>query len=316
MTSSLRWPSLADAALEATIVGSFTKVGIRARNQLFDWDDDLPSMAGQEVVITGATSGIGRATAQAILDLGANVHLTSRSDDRAQQAAEELNRASDGGRATGYGLDTSDLESIAAFAAELDAVDRGLDVLIHNAGALTSKYLTDARGNELTLSSHLIGPYELTKRLRPALNVGARVLFMSSGGMYTQKLDVDSIEMTEENYRGAVAYARAKRGQVELVTHLGPLWAPEVRLHAMHPGWVDTPGVDAALPGFGRVMGPLLRNAEQGADTMVWLAATGGDDAPAGSFWLDRRVRRTHYLPGTGASAAERVRLIEWLDAR
>ena len=66
--------------------------------------------------------------------------------------------------------------------------------------------------------------------------------------MYTQGLDVDALQMGEDEYRGAVAYARAKRGQVELVTHLGPRWAPDIVLHAMHPGWVDTDGVARAFP--------------------------------------------------------------------
>jgi hypothetical protein len=98
------------------------------------------------------------------------------------------------------------------------------------------------------------------------------------------------------------------------VAYLGPRWAPEVIMHSMHPGWVDTAGVDSGLPGFGKVMGPLLRSAEQGADTMIWLAATGAGDAAPGQFWLDRRPRRTVYLPGSGTTDAERCRLVEWLD--
>ena len=64
----------------------------------------------------------------------------------------------------------------------------------------------------------------------------------------------------------------------------------------MHPGWADTPGVTDSLPGFARLTGPLLRNAEQGADTAVWLAAT-GDAIDSGRFWHDRRQRATHYAP-------------------
>lgn len=319
----------ADAGLEATIVGSFTKVGYGVRGRMFGWTDDWPSMAGQQVIVTGATSGIGRATAAGLLQLGADVHVTSRSQDRADQAAAELNLADDlaehrvaephaGGRragtATGYSLDTGNFQSVRAFAAKMADLDGGIDVLINNAGALTDAYNTDERGTELTLSTHLIGPYLLVKEVRPHLNPGARVLWMSSGGMYTQRLDVDRIEMSEGSYRGAIAYARAKRGQVEMVALLGPDWAPEVIMHAVHPGWVDTPGVDAGLPGFGKVMGPLLRDADQGADTMIWLAATGGGDVEPGQFWHDREPRRTVYVPGTRTNDAERQKLIDWLE--
>ena len=80
--------------------------------------------------------------------------------------------------------------------------------------------------------------------------------------------------MDEKSYNGAQQYARAKRAQVVL----NEMWAArvprdEIVFHAMHPGWADTPGVDAGIPGFGKVMGPLLRTPEQGADTIVWLAA-------------------------------------------
>lgn len=295
-----------DGMLEGSVVGSFTKIGFSAREKLFDWDDEQPDLAGQIVVVTGGTTGIGRATARALVGLGADVHVTSRDQTRADETAAELS-------ATGHALDLGDIDSVVAFIDRMRLLRGGIDVLIHNAGALTDDRRVDDRGMELTLSSHLVRPYFITIELRSSLKVGARVLFMSSGGMYTQGLDVASIEMSTSNYRGAIAYARAKRGQVELVTHLAPQWAPDVVMHSVHPGWVATPGVDAGLPGFGKVMGPLLRDADQGADTMVWLASNGGGDAPVGSFWLDRHPRRTSYLPGTSADEVERQRLVDWL---
>ena len=317
---------LIDLALEATVVGSFTRIGpaVRARTQ--GWDPVDADLGDLTVVVTGGSSGLGRQTATSLVGLGATVYLTSRQRSRAESVAAEIN-ATDGsggrdasprhgGRAIGAELDTADFESIRALVDRLVAERPVVDVLIHNAGALSDRYRTSPSGTELTLASHLVGPYALTNQLRPHLAPGARVLWMSSGGMYTQGLDVDQLEMGEDDYRGAVAYARAKRAQVELVTHLAPQWAPAVVMHAMHPGWVDTDGVAQGLPGFGKVMGPLLRDVETGADTMVWLAAGGGDDAEPGSFWLDRRPRPTVYLPGTGTDDAERAALVEWLELK
>jgi NAD(P)-dependent dehydrogenase (short-subunit alcohol dehydrogenase family) len=303
-----------DRVLETTIVGSFSSIGYESRSRLEDWDRP-PSMAGQNVVITGGSSGIGRSVAEGVRAIGANVCVTSRSVDKAEQVAQDLStEIQSDGSVFGLGLDTGSRESIDAFVAAVTERFDLIDVLINNAGALTDDYRTDDSGMELTLSTHLVGPFALMCLLRPHYRPGARVLFMSSGGMYTQGLDVAHIELPERLYKGTIAYARAKRGQVEMVKYLGPRWAPDVILQSMHPGWVDTPGVDDALPGFARIMGPVLRTAEQGADTMVWLAATGGGDAPPGSFFHDRRVRGTSYAPKTGTNDTERARLLEWLE--
>jgi NAD(P)-dependent dehydrogenase (short-subunit alcohol dehydrogenase family) len=106
--------------------------------------------------------------------------------------------------------------------------------------------------------------------------------------------------MTARGYRGVTAYARAKRAQVALSRE----WARRlagtgVAFHAMHPGWVDTPGIAAALPGFHRVMLPLLRTPGEGADTVVWLATAGPARLGSGRFWHDRRPRAEYRLPWT-----------------
>ena len=70
-------------------------------------------------------------------------------------------------------------------------------------------------------------------------------------------------------------------------------------VQTMHPGWADTPGVEASLPTFRRVVGPLLRSPDQGADTIVWLAGAPRAVIGSGRFWLDRRARSTHKVPWT-----------------
>ena len=107
--------------------------------------------------------------------------------------------------------------------------------------------------------------------------------------MYGQRLRADDPAYLGGEYSPTTAYARSKRAQVELLPVLAQRWAPEgVVVGATHPGWADTPGVETSLPTFHKLTGPLLRDAEGGADTTVWLAAT--EPAPAGGLlWHDRR---------------------------
>jgi NAD(P)-dependent dehydrogenase (short-subunit alcohol dehydrogenase family) len=128
--------------------------------------------------------------------------------------------------------------------------------------------------------------------------------------MYTQKLDLDDLQLTAGTYVGPWAYARAKRAQVALVRE----WARRLRgtgvtINAMHPGWADTPGLAETLPGFHRLMGPFLRTPAEGADTVVWLGADPAAAATSGALFLDRRRRPFDRVPGTRLSAADRGRL-------
>jgi hypothetical protein len=74
----------------------------------------------------------------------------------------------------------------------------------------------------------------------------------------------------------------------------------------MHPGWADTPGITESMPRFAKVVRPVLRTAEQGADTIVWLTASPEATASTGRFWSDRRPRPTYYLPGRADDPAAR----------
>jgi NAD(P)-dependent dehydrogenase (short-subunit alcohol dehydrogenase family) len=296
---------LVDSALEVSVVGSFTNVGYSVRSKLDHWDAAAGrrDLTGRTVFVTGATSGIGLAAALRLARLGASVRFLARNGARAEDARARIVEAAGGGTDVAYGLlDMSDLDAVRGFATRFAAANEKLDVLLHNAGALNRDFRPAPDGTELTLATHVLGPFLLTSLLLPALRRAApgRVITMSSGGMYTQRLDLDRLEMDRSNYDGRMAYARAKRAQVVLNRE----WARrvdqnEVVFHAMHPGWVDTPGVKSGLPGFYRVMRPLLRTPDQGADTAVWLASDLEPLRSTGEFWHDRRRRGEHRLPWT-----------------
>jgi NAD(P)-dependent dehydrogenase (short-subunit alcohol dehydrogenase family) len=152
----------------------------------------------------------------------------------------------------------------------------------------------------------------MTELLRPHL-AGGRVVLVTSGGMYAQRLREDDPEYLDGEYSPTTAYARSKRAQVELLPVLQRRWSPDrVDVHATHPGWADTPGVTDSLPTFATLTGPLLRDAASGADTTVWVAAA-EPAPPGGRLWHDRRPRPTQLLRRTRTGDAERERLWSWV---
>jgi NAD(P)-dependent dehydrogenase (short-subunit alcohol dehydrogenase family) len=293
---------LVDRALEASVVGSFTRIGYRTRRRLFDWTPlESLRLDGKVAIVTGATSGLGRAAAESIATQGAHVCIVGRDPERTERARVEIAHVS----GSGVEADLADLSSLAetaAFATRFAATHDRLDVLVLNAGALTHTYTVTGEGNELTLATHVLSPFLLTRALLPLLEASApsRVIVVASGGMYTQPLDVDALDPEPPTYDGTKAYARCKRAQVVLAEEwTRHLLGTGVSVNAMHPGWADTPGLRTALPGFTRIVGPLLRTPEEGADTIVWLAAAPDAAGLSGLFLLDRQARAKHHLRRT-----------------
>ncbi len=306
---------LVDSGLDRAVVPGYTKIGYWIRQHWWNENDPRPgALVGRTALVTGANSGLGQETALGLARLGACVVLVVRNEERGRRAVAEIRRELPGADVRLEVCDMSDLAVVRAFAADLlTRLDR-LDVIVHNAGALPAERTETEDGHELTVALHVLGPVLLTDLLRPALaGHDARVVLVSSGGMYTQRLQVEDPDYRRGTYRGAVAYARSKRMQVALAPLMGRRWAPDgVSVHVMHPGWADTRGFADSLPAFRNLTRPLLRDATLGADTAVWLAST--EPAPVGGrFWQDRAPRAEHYRRGTQETDQERLRLWTWV---
>jgi dehydrogenase/reductase SDR family member 12 len=235
-----------------------------------------------------------------------------RDRDRGERARTAIAERAGAGELVLELCDVSSLEAVREFAARFTAEHPELHALVNNAGVMAPERTRTSEGFELTFATNVLGPFLLTGLLLPALRRGApaRIVNVSSGGMYTQRLNADDLQLDGRDYEPAAFYAHTKRCQVILTE----LWAERLRgsgvtVHSMHPGWADTPGVQSSLPRFRKLMRPLLRDADQGADTVVWLATAAEPAARSGLFWHDRKPRRIHRVRRTRETAAERERL-------
>ena len=304
-----------DALLEASVAGSFSRLGPVVRSSLLGWEDPPPAALRDRVcVVTGATSGIGAALATGMARLGAEVHLVGRDEEKLRSSIERTTEQVPGARLTPHRADLGRLADVNDLAERLAEHTERIDVLAHVAGALVHEEQRTPDGLELTFQVHVVAPFLLTSRLLTQLSAsgGGRVLTMSSGGMYTQRLDVAELLDPPHPFDGTRAYARAKRAQVVLNEE----WARRhprlgVGFHALHPGWVDTPGLSEGLPGFATRIRAALRTPEQGADTALWLSWTPDARPPGGHFWHDRRRRHTVVAPWTRTPPGEADRLWE-----
>jgi dehydrogenase/reductase SDR family member 12 len=306
----------ADLALEATIALSFSRVGFEARRRLWSWPDEVRTpMAGRVVVVTGANSGLGLSAAERFAALGASVVMVGRDEARLDTARAHVVASTSNDQVTTARCDLARLDEVRMLADRLVAERDRLDVVVHNAGALVHDFERTVDGLELTIQTHVVSPFVLTTCLLDLLSATAatRVITVASGGMYTQRLT--DLDLGPDGYDGVRAYALAKRAQVVL----NEQWARRVNpravsFHAMHPGWVDTPGLRRSLPRFHQVMGPWLRSPEQGSDTVIWLATDPAAGCASGSFWLDRHRRWTSKVPWTVTTRSDADRLWDWVS--
>ncbi len=323
-----------DSVMEKTVLPSFSSIGSAVRRRRQDWAPlESFDLSDKVVVLTGGTSGIGSAAAKIYAALGATLVLLARDETKADRQIEELRRTSGNDNIHSLLVDLGVREQVIQVAEQLAESYPVIDVLAHNAGALFNERKRTADGVDLSVELMVATPFLLTAKLLPQLGYQTagsntvlrkepgRVITMSSGGMYTQGLHVEELAMSDTDYSGVRQYARAKRAQVIL----SELWAAripqnEVVFHALHPGWVDTPGINDALPGFVKLLRPLglLRSAREGADTLVWLSAADEAATCSGLFWHDRAVRDIDMSDSTRKADTpdRREALWQWCEKR
>jgi NAD(P)-dependent dehydrogenase (short-subunit alcohol dehydrogenase family) len=253
-------------------------------------------MTGRTAVITGGNAGIGKATAEALARLGAQVVITSRDPERGRQAVEEIRRKSRNESIDSVTLDLASMASIRRCAKELTQRLDAIHVLDLNAGGVLSRRRVTEDGFETQFQVNHLGHFLLTELLLDRLlkSTPARVVVLSSWG-HTQArrgLHFDDLQCEARPYRGTEVYNATKLMNLYFTFELAQrLSGTGVTANALHPGFVGSQfghGGDTRLLAVGlRIARPFARSPAKGARTAIWLAASPEVEGRTGKYFAD-----------------------------
>ncbi len=270
-------------------------------------------------VITGASSGIGKATALAFAGMGWRVIGTGRNPDRCAAAEAEIRRASAGGGVEMLRGDFELMAEVARIADEINGLTDRIDVLVNNAGNMRDKVAFTSEGNEITFASNHLAAFLLTQRLMPLLrNTAARgpagsvrVLAVSSSGHESSPvIDWDDLQLAKPGVHPGQTYCLAKLANIHFIRELGRRAAKDgIIAHVMHPGVIDSNFISHTQQSTQDYMNTLdLNPPESAAETLVWMATSDECGKDSGRYFY--RLAET---PSSQAaqSAADAKRLWE-----
>ncbi|CAA9496849.1 MAG: hypothetical protein AVDCRST_MAG05-2191 [uncultured Rubrobacteraceae bacterium] len=254
---------------------------------------DNPGMGGKVALVTGGTSGIGKATAMALAAMGADVVVVGRDRGRGERAVEEI-RAQTGARVDLALADLSSQAEVRELAEEFRRRYDRLDVLVNNAGLVQSTRTETPDGLESTFAINHLAPFMLTNLLLDMLKESApsRVVTVSSEAERWGNIDFDDLQ-SKKKYRGFPVYGMTKLANIMFTYELAErLEGTGVTATCMHPGAVNTRfGTNNSGPMtiLFRAFKPFMRTPEQGADTVIWLAASPEVEGVTGRYYSDRK---------------------------
>jgi NAD(P)-dependent dehydrogenase (short-subunit alcohol dehydrogenase family) len=253
-------------------------------------------MKDKHILITGATSGIGKETAWALGNMGARISLTGRHREKGLKVREELTRETGHTDIHFYHCDLASFESISAFTSEFRKSNKALDILINNAGIWNSKKVLTRDGIESHLAVNHLAPFLMTRQLLPLLRIpaSARIINVTSGIHFRGKLDLDDLEFKRRKWRSIDAYTQSKLCNILYSKSLArSLSGTHISVNCIAPGWVKTrlfrdAGLLVQISASLMAMDPV-----KAARGLVHLATAGELEAVSGGYFAGMNMRKS-----------------------
>ncbi len=269
-------------------------------------------LSGKTCLVTGASAGIGKAAAGELAALGARVLMAVRDLGKGEAVRQEITRATPDARVELAGVDLASQQSIRTSARELAGRAPRLDVLVNNAGVWLNRRRTSLEGIELTWATNVLGPFLLTRLLLPQLAAAPRARIVNVASQLARGLDLSDVQYERRPYVGREAYAQSKQAGRMLTWALARrLKGTGLTVNALHPGFVAT----EIFGKGGGLLGAIAslyskasaRSPREGADTVVYLAASAEVAGRSGRFWIDRREHPCRFRDEPGEEALWRL---------
>ncbi|MFI5719002.1 SDR family NAD(P)-dependent oxidoreductase [Nocardia sp. NPDC051750] len=267
-------------------------------------------------IVTGASSGIGKATARRLVDLGWKVIGTGRDPQRSADTATEIAALGD---FTMLQADFTSMSQVARLAEEIRSCTSRLDVLIHNAGGVRDRKIVTEEGTEATFAANLLAPFLLTHELLPLLTVdptaSSRVIAVSSSAhRIANGIDWNDPQSLDR-FNTALAYGRAKLAIILFIRELARRGAASgIVAHSMHPGTVSTNFAAHGDTGMREYMASAdTVPPEEPADTLVWLATSPEGGRGSGRYFHRRAEEE---IPSDEARDDDAARLLWQFSSR
>jgi NAD(P)-dependent dehydrogenase (short-subunit alcohol dehydrogenase family) len=258
----------------------------------------MGDMTGRTCVITGPTTGIGRATALGLAERGARLGLVARNAEKLADLADEL-RARGDVEVVPFQADLSVQKEVRRVGAEiLERLD-AVHVLVNNAGVIETGFRETADGLETTLAVNHLAYFLLTEILRPRLvaSAPARIVVVASDAHRFADLDLDDLEFRRRPYKMMRVYGTSKLLNILWTYALARrLEGSGVTANCLHPGGVNTGLGDqngGVLAVLGKLVKVFMRSPERGAETSVHLATAPELEGTTGRYFADCRERRS-----------------------